>query len=149
MYMYISIGYCKYLCSSVLMYNNIMYFLSCIHYAYILSLSLPPTSILPHSSLSLSHSFSFSHPPSSLLPSSLPRPLSLSPFLPLPSPSPPPLPFSLLPQFLGLPVAVIQQLYVSVEVNCSSLPELCLRSHYTTSKLAAAHLITRLEQVNK
>ena len=48
-------------------------------------------------------------------------------------------------QFLGLPVAVVQQLYINLEINCPQLAPLCDKSYYSTSKLVAAQVLSRME----
>ena len=68
-----------------------------------------------------------------------PLPSSPLPSPPLPSP----------PQFLGLPVAVVQQLYVNVELTCpapnSRNPApLCERSYYSISRIASTQLLASM-----
>ena len=43
-------------------------------------------------------------------------------------------------------MAVIQQLYVNLEVRCEGMQELCNKSYYSTSKLAAAHVMSKMER---
>ena len=64
--------------------------------------------------------------------------LSSSPLL-----LPPYLPLSL-SQFRGLPVALAQQIYVDVRVNCSSHSTFCQKSHFSSSKAVAASLLHTL-----
>ena len=46
---------------------------------------------------------------------------------------------------MGLPVAVVQQLYVNVEINCQQMKELCDKPYHSTSKLVAAHMLSKME----
>ncbi len=44
-----------------------------------------------------------------------------------------------------MPVAVIQQVYVNVEINCQQIEQLCDKSYYSISKLVSAQLLSRME----
>ncbi len=46
---------------------------------------------------------------------------------------------------MGLPVAVVQQVYVNLEINCEQMEELCDKSYYSTSKLIAAYMLSKME----
>ena len=52
-----------------------------------------------------------------------------------------------LSQFLDLPVAVIQQVYVHLEINCEEMDRLCRRSYYGASKTTATFLTAKLKNV--
>jgi hypothetical protein len=43
-------------------------------------------------------------------------------------------------------VAVVQQLYINLEINCQQVEQLCDKSYYSTSKLVSAQLLPRMEQ---
>ena len=51
----------------------------------------------------------------------------------------------LIEQFQGVPVGVAQQLYVNVEVNCSTLPVFCQKSLYSSSRTVTAYLLDSLQ----
>ena len=44
-----------------------------------------------------------------------------------------------------MPVAVIQQLYVNLEINCGQVEHLCNKDYYFTSKLVSAQLLSKME----
>ncbi len=50
-----------------------------------------------------------------------------------------------LSQFVGVPLAVIQQVYVKLKLDCGEETELCRRSQYSQTRIAASHLTSKME----
>ncbi len=48
-------------------------------------------------------------------------------------------------QFVGVPLAVIQQVYVQLDLDCSNETELCQRSQYSKTRIAASYLTSKME----
>ncbi len=53
----------------------------------------------------------------------------------------------LIVQFVGVPLAVIQQVYVQLDLNCSGSgeTELCHRSEYSKIRIAASYITSKME----